>query len=370
MRFKISKESWLPALQSVMGAVDRKQAIPVLGNVLVEAEGSDVLVCATDLEVEIRARAPAEVLEGGRSTLPARKLWEIWRNLPSGGVGEVSVSGGRATLKVGRSRFGLATLPAEGFPGSPELESKVSFRLPMGRLRRLMEGTHFAMAQQDVRYYLNGLLLEVGEGRLRAVGTDGHRLALCEEEVEGLAVGVEPQQAIVPRKGVMEVLRLLADLDETVEVELGAQIVRVSSGSARLTSRLVEARFPEYERVIPDPSVWDKHVVVGREVLRQGLVRAGILANERYRAVRLTLGQGRLGLWAENTEREQAEDEVEAEYEGPRLEIGFNIAYLVDALSAIEDEKVRICFSDENSSCLLQGAGDSGCRYVVMPMRL
>jgi DNA polymerase-3 subunit beta len=373
MKFRIAREEWLPVLQVVLGAVDRKQAVPILGNVLVSAERGEVLTTGTDLEIEVRAVAAAEVEREGRSTVTARKLWEIWRNLPAGAAVEIAATDSRVSLKAGSARFTLAALDPAGFPASQDFEAVVRFELPAERLRELVERTHFAMAQQDVRYYLNGLLFETREGgRLRLVGTDGHRLAICETQVEADRLPAEgPHQAILPRKGVLELLRLGTEPGERVRVEIGAQALRVSAGLTRLSSRLVEGRFPEYERVVPDPAVWNRHVVAEREPLRQGLVRAAILANERYRAVRLNLEAGRLRIQAENAEQEEAVEELAVEYEGTPIEIGFNVGYLVDAIAAVRSERVRMCLQDEGSSCLIDGyEGSEGCRYVVMPMRL
>lgn len=368
MKLSIAREAWLPALQVALGAVDRKQAVPILGNLLIRAVKDQVLVWGTDLEVEVRAVSPAEVQVEGATTIPARKLWEIWRSLPVGAVAEIAVSAGRATIRSGATRFTLATLDPEAFPIGQDFEPLLSVSLPAAEFKGVLEGVHFAMAQQDVRYYLNGLLLEAGDGRLRAVATDGHRLACCDTSIAGCAG--EAQQAIVPRKAVGELLRLAAADGERASVEVGVQSLRVSVGDVRLTARLVEGRFPEYERVIPDPEVWDKHVFVGREDFRQALSRASILANERYRAVRLSVTKGRLGIQSENAEREQVDEELEVEYEGLPLVIGFNVTYLIDAVSAIPDERVRLCLNDENSSCLLMAESGAACRYVVMPMRL
>ncbi len=368
MKLNIARETWLPALQVAIGAVDRKQAVPILGNVLVKAVKDRVLVWGTDLEVEVRASAPAEVQAEGETTIPARKLWEIWRSLPVGAVADVSVGAGRATIRCGTSRFTLATLEPEGFPLGQDVEPLFSLSLQSSDFKGILERVHFAMAQQDVRYYLNGVLLESGEGRFRAVATDGHRLACCDTSIEGYAG--EVHQAIVPRKAVGELLRLGASDSDRVLVEIGMQSLRVSAGDMRLTARLVEGRFPEYERVIPDPEVWDKHVLVEREDLRQALGRASILANERYRAVRLSVTKGRLAIQSENAEREQVDEDLEVEYDGLPLVIGFNVTYLIDAVSAIPDERVRLCLNDENSSCLLMAESGSACRYVVMPMRL
>ena len=368
MKLTIAREAWLSALQMAYGAVDRKQAVPILGNLLIEATPGKVAVWGTDLEIEVSATASADVQVEGKTTIPARKLWEIWRSLPPGSVAEISAAGGRATIRSGPTRFSLTTLEPEWFPLTQGFEALVTVTLPATELKTLLERVHFAMAQQDVRYYLNGLLLEVGEGRLRAVGADGHRLALCDAKLVGNQG--EILQAIVPRKAVGEVMRLGYGEAQEATLEIGAQALRVTTGDLRLVARLIEGRFPEYQRVIPDPEVWDKHVLVEREELRQALSRAAILANERYRSVRLSVTSGRLGIQSENAEHEQVEEDLEVDYEGPPIVIGFNVGYLIDAVSAIPGERVRLCLNDDNSSSLLLAETETACRYVVMPMRL
>jgi DNA polymerase-3 subunit beta len=238
--------------------------------------------------------------------------------------------------------------------------------VPQAHLRWLVDRTHFAMALQDVRYYLNGLLLELEPEQLRAVATDGHRLALAglglSSELEG------PKQVIVPRKGIQELLRLLGDSDEAVSVELGANHVRVALPDLRFTSKLIDGRFPDYQRVIP--AVGEHPVSVERDALRQALVRVSILSNEKYRGVRFVLEQERLRIQSNNPEQEEAEEELVVDYAGPEVEIGFNASYMLDALGAIEQPMVQLHVTDANSSALLQGDGAVDARYVVMPMRL
>jgi DNA polymerase-3 subunit beta len=242
--------------------------------------------------------------------------------------------------------------------------------VPQGEFRRLIDKTHFSMAQQDVRYYLNGLLLETDGKALRAVATDGHRLALCEMELAGKAK-TTPHQVIVPRKGVLELQRILGT-EGTIELAVGTNHVRAQIGDVRFTSKLIDGRFPEYSRVIPaNPP---QPVEADREALRQALQRTAILSNEKYRGIRLTVGDPEqpdlLTLTAHNPEQEKAEDQVEVSYKGEKVEIGFNVTYLLDALNAIEGDRVEIGLTDSNSSCLVHAPGVLNTRYVVMPMRL
>ena len=277
------------------------------------------------------------------------------------------MDGERALLRSGRSRFSLATLPAVDYPSSERPSELLRITSPEGALKRLIELTHFAMAHQDVRYYLNGLLLDIGDGTLRAVATDGHRLAIAEMAVD---TGEAPQQIIVPRKGISELLRLLGSGDEAVTIDVGSNTIQVSLPEVRLTSKLIDGKFPDYRRVVPKEEDSDKVVVVDRELLRQSLARAAILSNDKYRAIRLCLEPGTLRVVANNPEQEEAEDEVEVDYQGEALEIGFNVSYLIDALTALPGEEAVIHLGDSSSSCLITPKGDGDCQYVVMPMRL
>jgi len=277
----------------------------------------------------------------------------------------LSTEGERVSVRAGRSRFTLSSLPASEFPLVEEINAQQTLTMPQGEFRRLIDKTHFAMAQQDVRYYLNGLLLETDGKALRAVATDGHRLALCETELSGKAR--TSQQVIVPRKGVLELQRILGS-ENSIELAVGTNHVRAQIGEIRFTSKLIDGRFPEYARVIPSNP--PKTVEADRENLRQALQRTAILSNEKYRGIRLTARPDLLTLQAHNPEQEEAEDQVEVSYKGEEVEIGFNVNYLLDALSAIEGDKVQIGLTDSNSSCLIHAPGTMHTRYVVMPMRL
>ncbi len=366
MKFEITKEELLRPLQQVSGVVERRQTLPILSNILVVTDAESIAFTATDLEVELHATLVHPVATPGTTTLPARKLMDICRNLPDAAKIMLTVDGERATLRSGRSRFTLATLPAEDFPKVDEVASTQSVALPQATLRQLIDATHFAMAQQDVRYYLNGLMLELAGSRLRAVATDGHRLSLADIEAE-LQVE-EPVQVIVPRKGISELLRLLNESDELAQIELGSNHVRVTLPGITFTSKLIDGRFPDYERVIPADD--GKPITTDCGVLRQALLRTSILSNEKYRGIRFQLEAGNLRILAHNPEQEEAEEEIEVDYTGDPLEIGFNANYIIDALSAIRTERVVLNITDSSSSCLMTPDGSEACRYVVMPMRL
>lgn len=366
MRFEIDREELLKPLQAVIGVVERRQTLPVLANVLVTADHGGVSMTATDLEVELQARAALEVEQPGEITLPARKLMDIVRNLPTGVRIQISAEQDRAVVSAARSRFTLATLPAKDFPMVENIGEAQPLLLPQNQLRALIEKTHFSMALQDVRYYLNGLLVELEPGRLRTVATDGHRLALAEAAAE---VEVDsPLQVIVPRKGIQELLRLLEDEDEPARVELGGNHIRVALADIRFTSKLIDGRFPDYQRVVPAAA--DRVMEADREALRQALVRASILSNEKYRGVRFSLGENELRIQSNNPEQEEAQEELPVGYSAEAMEIGFNASYLLDALNAVDEAEVEVVFTDSNSSCLIRGKDNADSKYVVMPMRL
>jgi len=365
MKFSAARESILKPLQAVIGVVERRQTMPILSHVLLRAADGKLSVTATDLEVELVAEVAVEVKSAGETTVPGRKLHDICRALPDGCQVDFSLSGDRVTLTAGRSRFTLATLQAADFPTVDEIAGGQGFSLEQADLRWLVEKTQFSMAQQDVRYYLNGLLVETGGKTLRAVATDGHRLALAEKQLEA-KTGAD-RQVIVPRKGVLELNRLL-DTEGKVSLVLGSNHLLVDLDGVRLTSKLIDGRFPDYQRVIPTkaPNV----IHADRELLRHALQRTGILSNEKYRGVRLELGAGTVTISANNPDQEEATETVELEYQGEEMEIGFNVNYLLEALAAVDSETVELHITDSNSSCLIVAPGSDAVKYVVMPMRL
>ena len=365
MKLTASREALLKPLQAVIGVVERRQTMPILANVLLVAKDGQVAVTATDLEVELVATTEVEVGAAGEVTVPGRKLLDICRALPEGAEVSVNLSGEKLNVKSGRSKFSLMTLPAAEFPTVEDINAGQTLTVAQGTLAKLLDKTHFSMAQQDVRYYLNGLLLETGKKHLRAVATDGHRLALCEVELDDKKM--PEQQVIVPRKGVLELQRLLGD-DGDLEIELGSNHVRIQLEGIRFTSKLIDGRFPEYERVIPQDT--SNQLTADREAFRGALQRTAILSNEKYRGIRLIIKSDGLLLQAHNPEQEEAEEEVEISYSGDDIEIGFNVNYLLDALGAVESDEIELAVVDGNSSCLLREPGNDESKYVVMPMRL
>lgn len=366
MQFSIQREALLKPLQQVVGVVERRQTLPVLANLLVKVADDKVSFTGTDLEVEMVATTTAEKLDDGEITIPARKLFDIVRALPDGARIDLKLNGDRVALNAGRSRFTLTTLPASEFPTVDEIELVEKVSLPEEVLRDLMERTAFAMANQDVRYYLNGMLLDLQEHTLRCVATDGHRLAMKETELES-SVSTR-RQIIIPRKGVNELIGLLEAGDGEVELEFGRNHLRVRRGDVMFTSKLIDGRFPDYEAVIPLGA--DKTATLDREVLRGALHRAAILSNEKYRGVRLELSPGKLRIVAHNPEQEEAVEEVEADTHVSDLAVGFNVGYLLDALAALRGEQARLSLRDAQSSCLVQEHDSDDARHVIMPLRL
>ena len=365
MKFTAAREALLKPLQAVIGVVERRQTMPILANVLLVAKDGQLAVTATDLEVELVAHADVEVGGAGDVTVPGRKLLDICRALPEGAEVAIALSGEKLGIKSGRSKFSLTTLPAADFPTVEDINAGQTLSLAQSTLGTLLDKTYFSMAQQDVRYYLNGLLIETDGKHLRAVATDGHRLALSQVQLDGKKM--PEQQVIVPRKGVLELQRLMSG-EGDVDLQLGSNHVRIELGGIRFTSKLIDGRFPEYERVIPQDT--SNQLTADRDLLKGALQRTAILSNEKYRGIRLIIRDGGVVLQAHNPEQEEAEEELEVKYKGDDIEIGFNVNYLLDALGAIESEEVSLSVVDSNSSCLLREPGKEDSKYVVMPMRL
>jgi len=366
MKFNTQRSALLEALQTVAGVVERRQTMPILSNVLLKAENDLLTVTATDLEIELVTSVTVGVEQPGSTTVPARKLLDICRGLPEGADISFELQDNRARITSSRSRFVLATLPATEFPFLDEVAEASSLEVAQSTLKRLLDRTHFAMAHQDVRYYLNGLLLVVAPNELKAVATDGHRLAMCRADAE---TGVdEMAQIIVPRKAIMEIQRLLDDDETTARLALSDNHLRLQLPDMRFTSKLIDGRFPDYERVIPEAG--DKRLIGEREPIRGALARTAILSNEKFKGVRLSLDENRLRLQAQNPDHEEAEDELEVQYTGAPIEIGFNVNYLLDALGAMDSDEFTLDLTGPDSSGLLREKDDDDSQYVVMPMRL
>ncbi|MCK5893340.1 MAG: DNA polymerase III subunit beta [Endozoicomonadaceae bacterium] len=368
MKLTINREALLKPLQLVAGVVERRQTLPVLSNILFVAEGNTLSLTGTDLEVELIARVKLEqpIDENGEITVPARKLMDICKSLPEDCTIELKVDDYKVIVRSGRSRFTLSTLPANDFPNIKEDKDSFTFSIAQSRLRCLIDRTGFAMAKQDVRYYLNGMLLEVNKHRLHSVATDGHRLAMC--SVDADISQDNKHQVIIPRKGILELARLLTEGDKMVTITIGGSHIRANTDDFTFTSKLVDGKFPDYERVLPRGG---NNIVIGdRITLRQAFNRTAILSNEKYRGVRMILSENNMKIMANNPEQEKAEEEVSVSYQGDNIEIGFNVSYLLDVLSVVDGDAVKFTLSDSSSSILIEDTEVNDSVYVVMPMCL
>jgi len=367
MKFSLDRELLLKPLLLVSGAVERKSTLPILSNILFEVSDNSLTLTATDLELEMVAYAAiSNDADNGSITIPARKLLDICKSLPENSVLTFEVKDDTIKLSSGRSRYSLSTLPASDFPNIEEWKGDVEFQLLKSEFLRLIESTHFSMANQDVRYYLNGMSIESEGSEIRSVATDGHRLAIC--KIANDALLLPARQVIVPRKGILEIIRLLSPVDETVQIFLGSNHIRIIDAEFSFTSKLVDGRFPDYRRVLPRNG--DKVFETNKEALRQVLSRASILSNEKFKGVRLNFSATNLKITANNPEQEQAEEEIEINFPYDDLEIGFNVSYVLDVLTAIKDDNVKFTLADANSSVVIEGSTNGEALYVVMPMRL
>ncbi|WDE11921.1 DNA polymerase III subunit beta [Thalassomonas haliotis] len=367
MNFSLNRELLLKPLLLVSGAVERKSTLPILGNILLDVSGDSLTLTATDLELEMVSYTKVENhAEDGQVTVPARKLLDICKSLPENSMLTFSSDQDAIRLSTGRSKYSLSTLPATDFPNIEEWKGDVEFKLLKSELLRLIESTHFSMANQDVRYYLNGMSIETENNEIRSVATDGHRLAICKIANDSLALPA--RQVIVPRKGILEIIRLLTPVDEEIQVFLGSNHIRIIDQEFSFTSKLVDGRFPDYRRVLPRNG--DKVLETNKDQLRQVLSRASILSNEKFKGVRLNFNQSELKITANNPEQEQAEEEIEINFPYEELEIGFNVSYVLDVLNAIKDSEVKFTLADANSSVVIEGCNSGEALYVVMPMRL
>ena len=368
MKFSVSRDDLLKPLQLVSGVVERRQTLPILGNVLIVLEGNQLSLTATDLEVEIVARLTIEQMgESGEITVPARKFADICRALPEGAEIKVGEDQDKLTVRSGSSRFSLSTMPSSDFPNVEEGQGQLTFRCPQSVLKRLIDSTAFAMAQQDVRYYLNGMLWEASQNQLRTVATDGHRLAMCTQVAD--IVSDQKTQVVVPRKGVLELSRLLEDDDAaSATLSIGDKHMQVTTDKYTFITKLVDGKFPDYEKVVPRGG---QHVVLGeRALMKQAFSRVAILSNEKYRGVRVTLSDNNLSMVANNPEQDEAEEHLPVKYQGAKLELGFNINYLLDLTNGLDSEQIKVTFVDANTGVLVEETDRDDSAYVIMPMRL
>lgn len=362
---KIDKEVILKPLQIVIGIVERKQTLPILSNVLIEKLDGKIRFTATDLEIQITTTVERGVDNDTAFTVGGKKFQEILRVLPEQSKVTIETKENKVQIKTNKSRFNLQTLPAQDFPRlSNQLENAKKITLPQKDLKSLLLSVQYAMAQQDVRYYLNGVLLIIEDNKLKVVATDGHRLAYNSGIIDGQH---EKQEIILPRKAVMELSKLLADGEENIELEFSQQQVKASFSGITLITKVIEGKFPDYERVIPK---YSNHLNLERTAIQQALQRAAILSNEKFRGVRFVLTEKNLSIISSNSEQEEAQEEIETDYHGEALDIGFNVNYLMDGLNNVNSGNITFSFGDPNSSILMTVPENKEFRYVVMPMRI
>jgi DNA polymerase III subunit beta len=370
---KAQRDALLKPLQTVTGIVERRHTLPILSNVLITKESAEVSFCSTDIEMQIKTHAEMGAgSESTATTVAARKLLDILRALPEQEI-TVSLTNKKLVVSQGKSKFSLQTLAAEEFPTVLPAESyPARVVLTQKALKHLLHMVHFSMAQQDIRYYLNGLLLVIDQESLKAVATDGHRLAFSavkagDQGVE-IAISVDRQEVIIPRKAVLELQRLLSETDDQVVIEFASNQARFRFNQIELLSKLIEGKFPDYQRVIPTGH--SKIISLDREVFLGSLQRAAILTTDKFKGVRLTLSTGSLRVSSTNAEQEEASEELEVDYQGDPVDIGFNVQYLLDVLANLKNKTVQIALQDPNASALITAAEDTEFKYVVMPMRI
>ncbi|WP_025541064.1 DNA polymerase III subunit beta [Vibrio parahaemolyticus] len=366
MKFTIERSHLIKPLQQVSGALGGRPTLPILGNLLIKVEENVLSMTATDLEVELVSKVTLEGdFEAGSITVPSRKFLDICRGLPDDAIITFVLEGDRVQVRSGRSRFSLATLPANDFPNIEDWQSEVEVSLSQADLRTLIDKTQFSMANQDVRYYLNGMLFEIDGTTLRSVATDGHRMAVSQTQ---LGADFAQKQIIVPRKGVQELVKLMDAPEQPVVLQIGSSNVRAEVNNFIFTSKLVDGRFPDYRRVLPQHT--NKTLIASCDELRQAFSRAAILSNEKFRGVRVNLAGNEMRITANNPEQEEAEEMLDVTFEGDPIEIGFNVSYVLDVLNTLRCEKVQVSMSDANASALIENADDDSAMYVVMPIRL
>jgi len=364
---KAKRDELLEPLSAASGIIERRHTLPILTNVLLEPGNGALRFVATDIEIEITSRTEVSPSADARAvTVGARKLLDILRALPGEAEVSLQLQDKRMQVKAGKSRFALQTLPAEDFPRLAKPSGETArLALPQKALRRMLGLVQYAMAQQDIRYYLNGLLVVVEDQELKLVATDGHRLAYA---ATPLPAELPRQEVIVPRKTVLELTKLLSDSDEEVRIGLSSSQAAFEFSRTELVTKLVDGKFPDYTRVIP--AAQKNKLVLDREVLRQALLRAAILSNEKFRGVRWVLTEGSLKIVSSNAEQEEAEETIDVAYKGDALDIGFNVNYLLDVLNNVSAAQVECAFGDSTSSALVSFPSEADFKYVVMPMRI
>jgi DNA polymerase-3 subunit beta len=366
MNIKIDREILLEPLGNVTGIVEKRHALPILSNLLLEGHQGNLKFTATDLEMQISTHIKTELADDFQITVSAKKLFDITRALPENSNIDIQIEENKAIVKAKKSRFNLQTLPPQDYPVMKKDENdSIELKLSQKEFKALLKQVDFAMAQQDIRYYLNGLLIEVKDKNINIVGTDGHRLSFTSLE---LKTPTNPAQVIVPRKTIVELVKLLGDTDDPVEISFSNNQVNFKFNDIDLITKVIDGKFPDYDRVIPQGH--DNVFNIDRSLLLDSMLRASILSNDKYRGIRMVVEEGNLKLVSNNSEQEQAEEELEIDYKGEKIDVGFNVTYLIDVLTNIQSDKLTFAFNDSSSSCLVTIPNNEKYKYVVMPMRI
>ena len=366
MNIKINREILIKPLSSVVGIVEKRQALPILSNLLLVGNANKLTFTATDLEMQTSLNIDTKIETDFEITISARKLFDITRALPENSELDFQINESRVNVIAGKSKFNLQTLPSKDYPLLKKNDSEsVSVKLSQNKLKGLLKQVDFAMAQQDIRYYLNGLLFEIQGQKLNIVGTDGHRLSFTSTKLDD---SYEKKEVIIPRKTIMELIKLLDDSDEIVELEILNQQVIFKFGDIFIITKVIDGKFPDYNRVIPVG--YENGFLIDRQMLLNAMQRASILSNEKYRGIRLVLSENNMQLITTNSEQEEAQEDIEISYNKEAIDIGFNVTYLIDVLNNIQFDQLSFTFKDSNSSCLVTIPNNDDYKYVVMPMRI
>ena len=366
MNIKIDRELLLTPLGNVSGIVEKRHALPILSNLLIESEQGTLRFTATDLEVQISTYIKTELPEDFQITISAQKLFDITRALPEKSKIDIQIDDNKVTVKAKKSRFNLQTLPAKDYPVMKKEENEiVDLKLTQKEFKSLLKQVDFAMAQQDIRYYLNGLLIEIKDKNINIVGTDGHRLSFTSSTINTTNT---PTQVIVPRKTIIELVKLLNDTEDPLEISFSKSQVGFKFSDINLITKIIDGKFPDYSRVIPEGH--KNSFNINRSLLLESMLRASILSNDKYRGIRMVVEGNNLKLVSNNSEHEEAEEELEIDYKGDKIDIGFNVTYLIDVLTNIQSDQLTIAFNDSSSSCLVTIPNNEKYKYVVMPMRI
>ena len=366
MDIKINRDILLSPLSNVSGIIEKKQTLPILSNLLIEGENGIIKFIATDLEMQISLAIKTEVKERFETTISARKLFDITRSLPEGSKLDFKIEESKVLVKAAKSRFNLQTLPAKDYPVMKKNEEEsTSFSISQKIFKERLKEVDFSMAQQDIRYYLNGLLFEVDGKKINIVGTDGHRLSFTSSSLKS---PVEKIQTIIPRKAILELIKLLDETDNQVEITISKNQATFEFNEINLITKVIDGKFPDYNRVIP---VGHENIFeIDRQELLASMLRASILSNEKFRGITMQVAENNLKLISSNSDQEKAEEEIEIKYSGTPIDIGFNVTYLIDVLTNIQFEKLHFAFNDSSSSCLVTIPNNEDYKYVVMPMRI